>query len=276
MVVARPVEPSSIDFQTIGNTAPIVPTKILTEPGALDRTLLQNGICNINPTTYENDETKPLEYEPTNPTSVSLVDLNIINVNSTNNSISPISNKNIILTPIDIEYAIPETERFTVELHKTECGLGITVAGYVCEREDLCGIFVKSLNEGTEAFKCGKINVNDRIVEVDGESLQNLSNYQAVEKLKQAGDVVQLMLERYLRGPKYEQLQEALACQETKDISPPSPSCTTLSWIPIDTEVRMLGFLENLFEVMKLKLFLLCAGIRIISKETVVLNMYKL
>lgn len=236
MVVARPVEPSSVDFQNIGSSAPIVPTKLLTEPGALDRTLLQNGICNIR-STYENDETKPPEYEQTNTNSISLVDLNLVNVANTNNAISPISAKNIILTPIDIEYSIPETERFIVELHKNECGLGITVAGYVCEREDLCGIFVKSLNEGSEAYKCGKINVNDRIVEVDGESLQNFSNYQAVEKLKQAGDTVKLTLERYLRGPKYEQLQEALACQERRDISPPSPSCTTLSWIPIDTEV---------------------------------------
>lgn len=246
MVVARPVEPSSIDFQSIGSSAPIVPTKILTEPGMLDRTLLQNGVCNINPT-VESDEAKPADYEQTNQNSISLVDLNLVNA-STNNVISPISAKNIILTPIDIEY-IPETERFTVELHKNECGLGITVAGYVCEREDLCGIFVKSLNEGSEAFKCGKINVNDRIVEVDGESLQDFSNYQAVEKLKQAGDVVKLTLERYLRGPKYEQLQEALACQQRRDISPPSPSCTTLSWIPIDTEVRQFNLSRRLTDL---------------------------
>lgn len=34
---------------------------------------------------------------------------------------------------IDVN-ALPEMERFTVELKKDSCGLGITIAGYVCEK----------------------------------------------------------------------------------------------------------------------------------------------
>lgn len=30
--------------------------------------------------------------------------------------------------------SLPETERFNVELKKDICGLGITIAGYVCEK----------------------------------------------------------------------------------------------------------------------------------------------
>lgn len=43
MVVARPIEPTSIDFETYRCSAPIVPTKILTDSEELDRHLLQNG-----------------------------------------------------------------------------------------------------------------------------------------------------------------------------------------------------------------------------------------
>lgn len=228
MVVARPVEPTSVDFQNFGSSAPIVPTKLLTDPAELDRMLLQNGFCNFQPQpalNYESEEISQIDYES--------IDVSLINgPNYTEYDIDEEKS--------DFEVSLPETERFTVELHKNECGLGITIAGYVCEREDLSGIFVKSLNESSEAFKCGKIRVNDRIVEVDGESLRGFTNYQAVDKLKRSGEVVTLTLERYLRGPKFEHLQEALACQEVKNISPPSPSVKTLSWIPIDTEVNYL------------------------------------
>lgn len=43
LVVARPVEPTSPDYQALGSHAPIVPTKILSDPEELDRHLLQNG-----------------------------------------------------------------------------------------------------------------------------------------------------------------------------------------------------------------------------------------
>lgn len=43
LVVARPVEPTSPDYQALGSHAPIVPTKILADPEELDRHLVQNG-----------------------------------------------------------------------------------------------------------------------------------------------------------------------------------------------------------------------------------------
>lgn len=53
LVVARPVEPTSPDYQALGSHAPIVPTKILADPEELDRHLLQNGYPQVtfNPTT---------------------------------------------------------------------------------------------------------------------------------------------------------------------------------------------------------------------------------
>lgn len=245
MVVARPVEPNSTEFQTLASSAPIVPTKILTDPEELDRTLLQNGyssFCTYNQSDYyEQTEIESNSVDVNQLNDVNTLDTITTNNNTINsNDCSPsINEKLVIEAPVDIEYdTLPETDRFSVVLNKNEFGLGITIAGYVCEREDLSGIFVKSLNEGSEAFKCGRIHINDRIVAVDDQPLHDCTNYEAVEKLKQTSSVVSLSLERYLRGPKYEQLQEALASQEQRDISPASPSVTTLSWIPIEaTEV---------------------------------------
>ncbi|XP_075165334.1 patj crumbs cell polarity complex component [Haematobia irritans] len=115
---------------------------------------------------------------------------------------------------------LPETEKLQVELTKDANGLGITIAGYVCEKEELSGIFVKSVSPGSAADINGRIRVNDRIIEVDGQSLQGFTNHQAVELLKQSGQIVNLRLERYLRGPKYEQLQQAIAANDKLPITP--------------------------------------------------------
>lgn len=127
-------------------------------------------------------------------------------------------NRSKMSLPTELE--MPETERFVVELKKDSNGLGITIAGYVCEKEELSGIFVKSVSAGSAADLSGKIQVNDRIIEVDSQSLQGFTNHQAVEVLKKSGTVVSLRLERYLRGPKYEQLQQAIAANELKPQTP--------------------------------------------------------
>lgn len=127
----------------------------------------------------------------------------------------------------------PETETYEVELRKNVYGLGITVAGYVCEEEDLSGIFVKSIIEGSAAEMSGKIQINDRIVAVDGKTLAGVTNHQAVEMLRNTDIAVRLTLERFLRGRKFEHLQVALTeTKESRPLSlPPSPSITTLTWV---------------------------------------------
>jgi len=78
--------------------------------------------------------------------------------------------------------------------------------------------------------------VNDRIVEVDGTSLQGFTNHEAVEVLRSTGQMVTLRLERYLRGPKFEQLQVAIAASEMKpntNSAAASPSIMSLPRFPI-------------------------------------------
>lgn len=148
--------------------------------------------------------------------------------------------QNVNLLPLDMalrEPDLPETEVYTVQLRKDDLGLGITVAGYVCEKEDISGIFVKSISKGSAADIGGRIKVNDRIIEVNEKSVVGFNNHQAVELLRNTGSLVTLKLERYLRGPKFEQLQLAIKANELKPPSPPSPSLSSLPKIPLSMVV---------------------------------------
>ncbi|CAC5386417.1 MPDZ [Mytilus coruscus] len=116
----------------------------------------------------------------------------------------------------DMSPEYPEINYFDVELLKdNQHGLGITIAGYVGRQsdnpDDLCGIFVKSVAEGSAAGVDGRIQVNDQIIQVDNQSLQGFTNHQAVEVLRNTGQMVLLKLARYQRGPKFEKLQQYLA-----------------------------------------------------------------
>ncbi|XP_074598987.1 multiple PDZ domain protein-like isoform X4 [Brevipalpus obovatus] len=133
--------------------------------------------------------------------------------------------------PIDSKHKIdlPEMETYDVELVKNQQGLGITIAGYVCEKEEISGIFVKSIAPGSAADLCQKIEINDQIIEVDGRSLKNYTNHESVEVLRNTGKVVKLKLARYLRGVKYEQLQQAISDAE---LEPPLGSERFVPTIP--------------------------------------------
>ncbi|XP_017479901.1 PREDICTED: patj homolog [Rhagoletis zephyria] len=326
LIVARPVEPTAIDLQTLASQAPIIPTKLLSDPEELSRHLFQNpsfatsatsvgdgGGCFL-PTPDTELADLPLPPIPTDlplsssvaarmcPKDLDIVPFSIVSPSpppllppppapatsitmtastvgtsvstgsllqqldlTTTNSIKKNSNSmqlEHIETVIAGEVAgtstitpdaanndadrcssassnyidSPETETYVVELHKNVYGLGITVAGYVCEEEDLSGIFVKSIIEGSAAEVSRRIQINDRIVAVDGRSLAGVTNHQAVEILRNTDIEVHLTLERFLRGRKFEHLQNALTelKGETQSQSslPASPSIATLSWLP--------------------------------------------
>uniref|UniRef100_A0A182KFP0 PDZ domain-containing protein n=1 Tax=Anopheles christyi TaxID=43041 RepID=A0A182KFP0_9DIPT len=283
LIVARPVEPTSPDYQALASHAPIIPTKMLTDPDELDRTLLQTagytsgaflqpaagtlapatlGLLAAT-TTTSSDLTGGGGGSVLCPTHIEVVAVNnSLHSNGTPGTVLESSNGGTMAlisptsiglpalpphqlhcqalaavgtlladsggdsmpgdlslgTPQSPAYGevdgvppdTPETETYEVELRKNVYGLGITVAGYVCEEEDLSGIFVKSIIEGSAAEMSGKIAINDRIVAVDHRSLAGVTNHQAVEILRNTDIAVRLTLERFLRGRKYEHLQVAL------------------------------------------------------------------
>lgn len=196
LVVARPVDPLLPSEEVEG--AAIVPSRLLGNPNELQKYLADAGYQDIFGTSST----------PSTP--------------STQNDRFVYRDDSIPQDAI-LDMELPETEKFTIELTKDYNGLGITIAGYVCEKEELSGIFVKSVSPGSAADISGRIQVNDRIIEVDGQSLQGYNNHQAVDVLKQSGNIVKLCLERYLRGPKFEQLQQAIAANELKPSTPNTP-----------------------------------------------------
>ncbi|KAL7727750.1 hypothetical protein ACLKA6_008082 [Drosophila palustris] len=333
LIVARPVEPTAIDYHTLASHAPIIPTKLLSDPEELSRHLFQNpslatatasldvgslvGLVTGGPATDTADmgnvsapgypipvtttttfqvlvpDTEladlPLPPIPTSNASSSsdgghcLQDMDIVPYSI----LSPPPRQSLQLplgqrwTGLELEEQhmdhtviagkklatpntddgdgdgdccslgtgspssyidSPETETYVVELHKNVYGLGITVAGYVCEEEDLSGIFVKSIIEGSAAEMSGQIQINDRIVAVDGRTLAGVTNHQAVELLRNTDIEVHLTLERFLRGRKFEHLQVALTEMKGGSANdgdgqsqlsmPASPSIATLSWLP--------------------------------------------
>ncbi|KAJ2938542.1 hypothetical protein O0L34_g13040 [Tuta absoluta] len=239
LLVARPADPAAALRAPIPGTA-LVPTKLLADPELLDRHLIECGYgavydlsqCYEEYINGENGETENIVAA-----AVSVIGdhpLQIPDHPIVTGSLSPTIT---ITVPVELPDLpdLPEVEIVHVDLSKNVYGLGITVAGYVCEKEELSGIFVKSIIEGSSAEQSGKIKLNDRIIEVDGVSLADKSNPQAVDILRNTGISVHLVLERYLRGPKFEHLQLAIFNEER----PPSPasSTTTLSWFPVPSQV---------------------------------------
>ncbi|XP_065340777.1 multiple PDZ domain protein-like isoform X6 [Cloeon dipterum] len=247
LVVARPVEPTSPDYQAIGSHAPIVPTKILGDAEELDRHLIQNGYG--KPISSTSTMPSDLEYNRELYIYNQTHDGGEIELHPQPGTLMDVVGSQLpdismgLLGSEDSSESLPEMDVFEVELKKDSHGLGITIAGYVCEKEELSGIFVKSISKGSAADLCRKIQVNDRIVEVDGQSLQGFNNHQAVEVLRATGQLVCLRLERYLRGPKFEQLQQAIANSE-KPTTPNSPSIVSLPHVPISSAAETETIIE--------------------------------
>ncbi|XP_071039505.1 multiple PDZ domain protein isoform X3 [Parasteatoda tepidariorum] len=208
LIVARPVDPASC--ASLRSHAPLVPTRILADPEELEKHLTmfaQNGFSEPSPYKGPTSVDTPFAYQR------ELGD--DLGAYSTSDGRLGVFEKDLV----DDQ---PEMETFEVELVKDQQGLGVTIAGYVCEKEEISGIFIKSIAKGSAADMCGQIRVNDQIIEVDGRPLHGYTNHDAVEVLRSTGKSVKLRLARYLRGAKYQQLQMAIATGELSYPSLPS------------------------------------------------------
>ncbi|XP_037116852.1 multiple PDZ domain protein [Syngnathus acus] len=103
-----------------------------------------------------------------------------------------------------------EEGMFDVSLIKNTQGLGITIAGYVGDKNsEPSGIFVKSITKDSTVDQDGRIHVGDQIVAVDGVDIQGYTNQQAVEVLRHTGQAVHLKLIR--RGFRPDEIPPAVA-----------------------------------------------------------------
>uniref|UniRef100_A0A663FKF6 PATJ crumbs cell polarity complex component n=1 Tax=Aquila chrysaetos chrysaetos TaxID=223781 RepID=A0A663FKF6_AQUCH len=87
---------------------------------------------------------------------------------------------------------------YDVELiKKNGQSLGITIVGYAGTSDvEPSGIFVKNIIPGSAADHNGQIHVHDKIVAVDGVNIQDYTNQEVVEALRNTGQTVRLTLLR--------------------------------------------------------------------------------
>ncbi|CAL9694923.1 unnamed protein product [Knipowitschia caucasica] len=125
-------------------------------------------------------------------------------------------------------YEEDETDAFDVSLTKNAQGLGITIAGYVGDKNaEPSGIFVKSITKDSAVEQDGQIHVGDQIIAVDGVNIQGYTNQQAVEVLRHTGQTVHLQLVR--RGFRPEEIPPTLTpiVSILPTITPPPPTAST-------------------------------------------------
>ncbi|RZC38595.1 glutamate receptor-interacting protein 1 [Asbolus verrucosus] len=87
---------------------------------------------------------------------------------------------------------------YTVELHRYGGPLGITISG---SEDCMEPIILSRLTEGGLAEKTGALHVGDRILAINGESLDNRPLSDAIRLLQTSGDRVQLKIARNLKNP---------------------------------------------------------------------------
>ncbi|NWR64368.1 INADL protein, partial [Bucorvus abyssinicus] len=89
-------------------------------------------------------------------------------------------------------------ETYDVELiKKNGQSLGITIVGYAGTSDiEPSGIFVKNIIPGSAADHNGQIHIHDKIVAVDGINIQDYTNQDVVEALRNTGQTVRLTLLR--------------------------------------------------------------------------------
>ncbi|CAH0555415.1 unnamed protein product [Brassicogethes aeneus] len=86
---------------------------------------------------------------------------------------------------------------YTVELHRYGGPLGITISG---SEDCLDPIVLSRLTEGGLAEKTGALHIGDRILAINGESLEHRPLSDAIRLLQTSGDRVQLKIARHLKN----------------------------------------------------------------------------
>ncbi|KAM3914662.1 inaD-like protein [Leptodactylus fuscus] len=124
------------------------------------------------------------------------------------------------LPPLDLKSGNAENAEnnmYDITLTKKEGqSLGITVVGYSKgSSKGYSGIYVKGIIPGSAADQSGCIQVHDRIVAVDGNDIQGLTNQEVVTALRNAGQTVHLTL-----------------CRGAGPLSPVSPGVSPLRDVP--------------------------------------------
>uniref|UniRef100_A0A6Q2WWW7 Tyrosine-protein phosphatase non-receptor type 13 n=1 Tax=Esox lucius TaxID=8010 RepID=A0A6Q2WWW7_ESOLU len=134
---------------------------------------------------------------------------------------------------------------FDVELSKKDSSLGISVTGGVNTSVRHGGVYVKAIIPKGAAELDGRIQKGDRVVAVNGKSLEGATHKQAVETLRDTGQMVHLLLE------KGQLPADSIHAPLTPQVTPPSKQQPT----PEPKAQPEYSFItaDNVFEVPLLK-----------------------
>ncbi|XP_060103071.1 tyrosine-protein phosphatase non-receptor type 13 [Heteronotia binoei] len=165
---------------------------------------------------------------------------------SSMNSASSVNSKKLSAPPLK------PGDVFEVELVKNENGLGISVTGGVNTNVRHGGLYVKAVIPKGAAEADGRIRKGDRVLSVNGVSLEGATHKQAVEILRNTGQEVHLVLEKgqfpatKVHAPVTPQYTPPV--QSSQGVTPEKPVKKTLS-------TRDYNFVtdENTFEVNLIK-----------------------
>ncbi|XP_061276702.1 tyrosine-protein phosphatase non-receptor type 13 isoform X9 [Bos javanicus] len=138
---------------------------------------------------------------------------------------------------------------FEVELAKNDNSLGISVTGGVNTSVRHGGIYVKAVIPKGAAESDGRIHKGDRVLAVNGVSLEGATHKQAVETLRNTGQVVHLLLEKGQSPASKEHVLQCTVSDPDTQGQAPEKMMTKM------THVKDYSFVteENTFEVKLLK-----------------------
>nr|XP_056723331.1 PDZ domain-containing protein MAGIX [Euleptes europaea] len=86
-----------------------------------------------------------------------------------------------------------ETGQYSVELARGPKGFGFSLRG---GSEYNMDIYVLALMDGGPAQQCGKIQVSDQLVEINGEPTAGMTHAQAVEHIRNGSSRIRLVLKK--------------------------------------------------------------------------------
>ncbi|XP_055923040.1 protein lap4 isoform X15 [Eupeodes corollae] len=121
-------------------------------------------------------------------------------------SLSPIPPSSQASTPIPVQMHedVPDgvtelrTEQYEIHIERTAAGLGLSIAGGKGStpfKGNDEGIFISRVTEGGPADLSG-LKVGDKVIKVNGRSVENADHYLAVQVLKACGTVLVLVVQR--------------------------------------------------------------------------------
>uniref|UniRef100_A0AAY5L9B8 PATJ crumbs cell polarity complex component n=1 Tax=Esox lucius TaxID=8010 RepID=A0AAY5L9B8_ESOLU len=108
-----------------------------------------------------------------------------------------------------------EGSEYSIQFSKNSVGLGFTVGSSPGQRQS--GVHVRSIVKGSAVDQDNQIHIGDKILAVDGVSLQGCSEQRALEILRETGQIVRLRLARRASGAG-EHLKSSTSSLETQGV----------------------------------------------------------